>query len=430
MKLRHKPCEPVAQTYQNKNFNMSYNFDDLFSEEAMLEVNEESSIDKDEDLFLLLKLYATGHEKKKGFAAIRRGLEGRLTSIIGRDSLTDDAPQRKLFYTFSTLASQIIEQTQLPQLRQKCVVGVGGRFSAGKSRFLNAITGMTDCLPIGQLPTTAVATYLVHQSEKFISAYTTNETVVHLTKDELQIVAHTFFENYKIGFSSILQKIVIGIPEFLWPDIALLDTPGYDRDEANGAHNRKRDEQIAREHLSNCDYVIWLADAQSGTLSETDIEFISSLHMVNPCLVIFNKADKKAEEELLDIIDTCKKYLDASGIDYAGVAAFSSFENKEYLGQSILKDYLDQAKLTEKSHLNTHAALERIKKDWLSVSNKRKKTIEEARKRIWNGIAYSENPQHIKSLVEAYGLSHKHNAELYRQQNAFEEEIDRLLKKY
>ncbi|MBV5330142.1 MAG: dynamin family protein [Chlorobium sp.] len=371
---------------------------------------------------LLLRLYETDHDEKKRFAAIRRGLEERLPSIIGRESLKD-AAQRKLFSTFSTLASKIVEQAQLTQLRQKNVVGVGGRFSAGKSRFLNAITGMK-LLPTDQSPTTAVATYLVYHDVESIISYTANETIVPLTADELQAIAHTFFNKYGIGFSAVLKKIVMGIPTFRWSDIALLDTPGYD----NKGQGRQQDEHIAREHLSNCDYVIWLANAGNGTLTKEDIEFITSLRMANPCLVVLNKADKITEGNLGAIIKTFREQLDSADIAYAGVTAFSSSQNREYLGQTMLQDYLFHAKPTEKASLDTRAELDRIQHAWFSINEERRKNLEKTKKNILDGIACSESPQHIRSLIEAYGLHHTRNTELYRQNEAFTREVNYLLK--
>ncbi|HAF2130251.1 TPA: hypothetical protein G9F27_004524 [Salmonella enterica] len=47
----------------------------------------------------------------------------------------------------------------------------------------------------------------------------------YLEAEELESIAHVFFDNYGLSFSDILKKIVIGQPDFPCPDIALLDGP-------------------------------------------------------------------------------------------------------------------------------------------------------------------------------------------------------------
>lgn len=400
-------------------------FEDLFTDDIPTELASDSTQEKDVALALLLRLYAGNTQNQKYFSLLRRNLQEYLPEIISRDALKDER-ERTLVEAFRTLSAKFVEQAQLPQLKNKCLVGVGGRFSAGKSHFLNTLTGRPH-LPTGQRPTTAVATYLVGQEHPSIAAYTANETRVPLEPEELQSIAHVFYKNYGLGFSDILKKIVIGLPDFPWPGIALLDTPGYNNDDEENRGDRLFDEKIAREHLSNCDYIIWLATADNGSLGQSDIAFLNSLHLAHPCLVVLNKADGKTEGDLRSIITTFKDQLDNAGIAYCGVTAFSSTLNTEYLGATLLSDFIAQACNDEQARQDMKQELLNLQTEWQQMNQQKRDALSQTNAPIRRGIVKSESPQYIRSLVEAYSLNHTLIAELTRQSKAFNLQIDKLL---
>lgn len=401
------------------------NFEDLFTDEMPPDTAGDSVLEKDTALALLLRLYASNTQNQKYFSLLRRSLQEYLPEIINRDALTDTR-ERKLVEDFRTLSTKFVEQAQLPQLKNKCLVGIGGRFSAGKSQFINTLTGRQH-LPTGQRPTTAVATYLVAQQQPSITAYTANETRVPLVAEELNSIAHVFFDNYGLGFSDILKKIVIGQPDFPWPDIALLDTPGYNNDDEENRGDRLFDEKIAREHLSNCDYVIWLATADNGSLGQSDITFLHSLHLAHPCLVVLNKADGKTADDLRSIVNTFQEQLDNSGIAYYGVTAFSSTLNTEYLDATLLRDFITQACNDRLARQDMKQELLNLQTEWQRMNKHKRDVLNQANTPIKRGIIKSESPQYIRSLVEAYSLNHSLIADLVRQSKAFNLQIDKLL---
>lgn len=401
------------------------NFDDLFTDEIPPDTVGDSVREKDIALALLLRLYAGNTQNQKYFSLLHRSLQEYLPEIINRDALTD-ARERTLVESFRTLSAKFVEQAQLPQLRNKCMVGVGGRFSAGKSQFLNILTGRQH-LPTGQRPTTAVATYLVTQEHPSITAYTANETRVPLEVEELNSIAHVFFDTYGLGFSDILKKIVIGQPDFPWSDIALLDTPGYNNDDEENRGDRLFDEKIAREHLSNCDYVIWLATADNGSLGQSDITFLHSLHLAHPCLVVLNKADGKTTDDLRSIVNTFQEQLDNAGIAYYGVTAFSSTLNTEYLGVTLLRDFITLACNDHQARQDIKHELLNLQTEWQRMNQHKRDVLSQTNAPIKRGIIKSESPQYIRSLVEAYSLNHSLIADLVRQHKAFNLQIDKLL---
>ena len=60
---------------------------------------------------------------------------------------------------------------------------------------------------------------------------------------------------------------------------------------------------------------------------------------------MFNKADKRTENDLKQILEKAKETLDDRGIEYFDIIAYSSFEEKEYfnINNKGLKAFLEFA---------------------------------------------------------------------------------------
>jgi len=100
---------------------------------------------------------------------------------------------------------------------------------------------------------------------------------------------------YGFGFSAFVDSIIIEASDYILPEeIALLDTPGYTKyDQDSDSKRVLSDRQKAFKQLSISDYLIWLIDIDSGAITEDDIQFIESLPIKTPVLIIFTKADLK-----------------------------------------------------------------------------------------------------------------------------------------
>ena len=83
--------------------------------------------------------------------------------------------QRKL----EMLLERLMEFGTSDILRGKHVVSLGGRFSAGKSKFINAITGIDNILPVDQNPTTSVPSYITQADFDKIQANTKSSSQTH-----------------------------------------------------------------------------------------------------------------------------------------------------------------------------------------------------------------------------------------------------------
>lgn len=286
--------------------------------------------------------------------------------------------QRKL----EMLLERLMEFGISDILRGKHVVSLGGRFSAGKSKFINAITGIDNILPVDQNPTTSVPSYITQADFDKIQANTKFGYSVNLSNDAMKALSHEFYNKYQIGFSTILENIIIKSKTYnIDSSIVLLDTPGYSKmDIDDNIRERTSDRQKAHEKLSMTDYLIWLVDITKGTITKEDLDFIRSLHLSNKILVVFTKADKRTPNEIHKVINNARETIKNEGIDCYAVTAFSANENKEYFSNSI-KEFLAQVVKNNKNNNDIIEQINLIADDiHKDILKEKQKTLKEKKK--------------------------------------------------
>lgn len=243
----------------------------------------------------------------------------------------------ELYFDFKTEFDKLKDFILYEPLIGKHVVALGGGFSSGKSTFLNTLLG-TKVLPAKIDPSTSVPTYIVQSEEIAVQGINVFDAKMELTLADLKSIAHGFgrIENEndeqvaeEITLGHILKNLFVQISEQTFSNIAFLDTPGYSKADQAG-YSVKTDEKIARAQLNTADFILWFVPADFGTISEEDIKFIKTLYAEIPLCIIVNKADKKSDEELEEIIEKIKKVLDLKGIRYTDVFAFSRGKKQEY----------------------------------------------------------------------------------------------------
>ena len=196
---------------------------------------------------------------------------------------------------------------EFPDLAQKVIIGIGGKFSAGKSSLINVLLGKKQLVTEID-PTTSLPTYLLKGSTPSITAINLFNKKVTLSQDEFQSLTHEEKEKYGSQIGSLLSSAFISDPDFQWDHLALLDTPGYTKPE-DDSHSERTDEAIARSQLNAAQFILWLVSAEDGTIKEDDLAFLSSLNSDIPRLVLINKSDKKTPEDINDIVALVKKIL-------------------------------------------------------------------------------------------------------------------------
>ncbi|BFL69487.1 hypothetical protein SKB0120_05490 [Moraxella osloensis] len=230
------------------------------------------------------------------------------------------------------------EFCEFPDLSQKVIVGIGGKFSAGKSTIINAILGKKQLVTEID-PTTSLPTYLLYGNTASVTALNLFNKKVALSMDEFQSLTHEEKSKYGSQIGSLLSSAFISDPDFRWQNIALMDTPGYTKPEEH-SHSERTDENVARSQLNASQFIIWLVSAEDGTIKEDDLNFLASLNSDIPRLILVNKADKKMPEDIINIVALVKKTLTDRNVPVLDVIPVS--RKKSLYPFESVTDWLDK----------------------------------------------------------------------------------------
>lgn len=260
------------------------------------------------------------------------------------DSLEKNAPPNfpDLYFDFKQEYERFKEFILFDKLIGKNVVALGGGFSSGKSTFLNSVMEH-EILPSAINPSTSVPAYLVNDADISVYGVNTFQSKVEMKLEDVMLLSHGFGKfdgDEEVTLGHLLSSLFISTPYQKFENIALLDTPGYSKADS-ASYSAKTDEKIARTQLNSANYILWFVTADSGTITESDINFIKTLRPEIPKLIIVNKADKIMPDELDEVIDKIKDVLNIKGIQYLDVLAYSSDEPDDYDGDKII-EYLEK----------------------------------------------------------------------------------------
>ena len=217
-------------------------------------------VEADSRFRLLSRLISTPETLSEGereFRALEKRIQSDFLSITSNVGMPGESA---MYAKLLTLLEDLHELVNFPYLANKNILAVGGEFSAGKSRFLNAVFGEENLLPTDPNPTTAIPTYLIYGEQENISALNSFSRLQTLSREELNAISHGFNANQtdaesRISFYHVLRLLQVKSPSMKrWPNIAFLDTPGYskpkenidDEDAAAGTDAGTTDEEKAR----------------------------------------------------------------------------------------------------------------------------------------------------------------------------------------
>jgi len=212
-----------------------------------------------------------------------------------------------------------------PGLANRNVVGVGGAFSAGKSRFLNSLAG-TALLPEDLGPCTVIPTYLGHGPAQAV-ALTTFGRTVPMDDDALAAVSHAFTRSHALGadaadgLSHLVRLLMVTHAALPWQRVVFLDTPGYN---PPGREGEQGDADVARHQLAAADHLVWLVNARNGGLRADDIAFLRAAQPREPVFFVLTQADLVAASAIDALLDGVRTAAGAAGIACAGAMAWSA----------------------------------------------------------------------------------------------------------
>lgn len=306
----------------------------------------------------------------------------------------------EIYKTLENISGKMKELQKIKLLEGKKVLGIGGQFSAGKSCFINSITNTR--LPEGQGPTTSIATYTINADTQKNLAITFNDSMIELDAQAIDAITHQFSEQYQMGFSYLIKSLVVYTPDFSYPGIAILDTPGYSKPDSS-KKIRNRDRCMAKEQLNTVDYLIWLVDVENGEINDKDLEFISSLDVKSEILVVFTKASVKPKSELNEIVQHAKHTLASRGNKKIyDVIAYDSKLKETFIGNDSLERYLKMINETSEDSWDIEEQIQRIRDQLLTQLGTQSKMIQTEIKKLDAILIRTSNIEHIAAFVKEY----------------------------
>ncbi len=240
-----------------------------------------------------------GTINKKVSSSVSVQKQGNSISAKVRHSLRDiqNFLKNPIFAKENAEISRLINNCN----RENYTIAVIGEFSRGKTTFLNNLLGL-DCLPVGDLPTTAVLTKITKgeiPSAVFIDR-TRKQLKFELTTSALEQFLADAQGNDPEGVLHLTTPLN-------WLDkkgIVFYDTPG-----AGDIVGKRAD--IARKAISHCDCTIMAMSAQAAC-SMTEMEFLRAnviLKAIPRCSILITKLDTIPENGRMKVIEFIKNKI-------------------------------------------------------------------------------------------------------------------------
>ena len=385
-------------------FSDELDLDELFDDVVVPDANMYIS-DEDKAVELIADLIKNEKNCSKYF---QQKIEYKINQLFSLFSDVEIKNEMIMYEKFMKLCSRLSARHKIQKLHDKVVISFGGKVSAGKSKFINTISGIGEKLPVDQKTTTAIPTYIIRSNKDEIRANSVYGYSTEISVEALNAMAHEFDTVYGIGFPAFVESIIIEAKDYaLAEEIALLDTPGYTKyDKESNSKRVISDKEKAFEQLRISDYLIWLIDIDSGTITQDDIEFIQSLKISTPVLIVFTKADLKSENEIRQIIQVAQDTISRTQIDCFGITAYSANLKKEF-GNNKIQEFL---KYTVNENVRGNDIFEEfrlVEEDMRTSINKAMKYSRTTAHSLYNYISNSNKIMEIRSLTKLWGKANQ-----------------------
>ena len=351
----------------------------------------------EQGLALVARIISSDHQRQRQYEELDYLMDEKLLRSTGRLNLENEL---KLYGHMMALSDRLLEG-KYHLLKNRTVIGLGGRFSAGKSLFINSILGRDELLPVDQAPTTSVPTYIISGDCDKVGAYTTKGANLELDTEAVGAISHGFQNKYGLGLAHYLSYLSVSVTGFQ-NGIALLDTPGYNKADET-VIDAYTDSRKAYDQLRVVDCLIWLLDVSNGTLTEKDIEFIRELNLSTKILIVANKCDLKTPEECTAVVDQVKSDAIAAGIDLYEVVPYSSREPDQYEGKDKILEFFSYARDSRTHTEDLAQEVKDIAGQIDAAFQIRSNELQSDRNNLGKAIFHSSKIFEIEALVELYG---------------------------
>ena len=207
-----------------------------------------------------------------------------------------------------------------------------GVFSAGKSSLLNAFSERPGMLPVDTTPETAVAYELYYAPIETVELYREGKQIESRPLTEIKQLSTKPGDIAKVYCKSNKIK------ELEMRGVILVDMPGI------GSGIERHDAAIAN-YISRGNAFILIVDADQGSLRGSSLAFLNELGHYNMYpAVLVSKTDKKASEEVKDIVEYIKYQMSKTGNGNPYISTVCSVNN-DFDGLSSYLSQIDSEKM-------------------------------------------------------------------------------------
>ncbi|MBR4612465.1 MAG: dynamin family protein, partial [Kiritimatiellae bacterium] len=170
------------------------NLDDLLSGGYELPPGNRYISDSGQAVSFVASLLREG--KKEEFSGIARQFRQGVEKLFQKFQSITLPNELVMYRRFLTLGERLRIIQKVTYLTNKVIVGFGGKFSAGKSSFINSIAGLVDILPEAQEPTTSIPTYIIKAQNERMIANTIFGEAWGLSREAMEALTHEFQRKY------------------------------------------------------------------------------------------------------------------------------------------------------------------------------------------------------------------------------------------
>ena len=191
---------------------------------------------------------------------------------------------------------------------RKLRIAVAGKFSCGKSQFINSLVGK-EIASVDSARTTCCKTI-------FTGDPSVKDVIILDSSGRTYSRDEYIKRSAKVSASR--EVFTVKLPSSDWSDFEVVDTPGYDSID-------EEDRQISEEAVADADVVFFLFDMGNGTIPKDSIEYLNkSVGTKQLFYLIANKADLKPEGARRTIMNSIASECDRNGLKYECVLPYSS----------------------------------------------------------------------------------------------------------
>ncbi|MDF1637674.1 dynamin family protein [Alcanivorax jadensis] len=322
-------CEQrnACQALEEKNTSLAK---DLSRKSADLDKLDRQHQELDDRYSLVKNLLSAGRTPSTAMDNFRSIVHGDYLAFANEESSL--AEEAQAFLHLQGIEQELELITSFPSLYGKSQIAISGGFSAGKTEFLNSLI-LDDSvrLPTGIETVTSIPTYLTYAEQAIVQGYTVSGGKVSLEGAGLKMISHEYVKSFGFEIRKIMPFLSVGVQ--LDPDrfshICFIDTPGYDP--ASATNTAEHDRVVAKRFAEGAEALLWVIGADSGQVSNSDIEFIESLSNFAdiPVYVVLSKAERR-RDEIDDILDLVDMTFESTSINYLGVSAEDSIFRGDY----------------------------------------------------------------------------------------------------